>query len=142
MKQFFFIFLISINLYPQKIEFQYILKGKMMNEVTLYLIKDNDLIDVPILNDSIDIKNLNNQDELMVIHANEKFIFKLFNVNEIIYIHIYDDNRLFGNTVKNKFDEKMKLKYFFRKRYYLDFGIGTATVIRRLKKIHVKKYFF
>lgn len=140
MKQFLIIFLISINLYSQKIDFKYILKGNTIYDVTLFVIKNNDLIEVPILNDSIDIKNLNNQDELMVIHSNEKFIFKLFSVNEIIYIHIYDDNRLFGNTVKNKFDEKMKLKYFFRKRYYIDFGIGTATVIRRLKKIHVKKY--
>lgn len=143
MKKFiYFIFLISINSFSQNIECKYFYNDKQIKDFNIYLLKDKNLYKINLSKDSLLINSLTDKDEILIIYKKNKFLLPLWGLNEYLYIHIYQDIRLLNNTVNKKFRENMKLNYIFRKRYYIDYGTGNATIVRNLKNKKFKEFVF
>ncbi|MFA7688449.1 MAG: hypothetical protein WCY25_11345 [Moheibacter sp.] len=83
------------------------------NDGKAYLLsKENEKI---ILRDTLTTEGV----PLMAVKGKHKIVFPVYYYRESDYIKIYYDNRIFGNTTKKKF-EINRLKYLFRKEYYID----------------------
>jgi hypothetical protein len=75
--------------------------------------------------------------DMILIYKNEITPISYFDVQKSQYIHIYYDNRLFGNSITKQFKEYSKKKYLFSKRYLIRFGLEYYNIAKRSKKKYI-----
>ena len=131
-----FLALICFKGYSQtkELEASFFVRGEKVENVKYYLIKDNKAYLQEYKNQKIIFKDkLPNEFSLLVIYKNHKAIIPIVRLNEVQYIEVYYDNRLFNNLIRKKYSRPF-FKHLFRKDYVIDLGLDDVYTTFKLKK--------
>lgn len=120
------IVLISFKSFAQndliKIEMEFYINNKSVNDVKYYFIKDygkayllpkekNKIV----LKDTLTTEGI----PLLAVKGKHKIVFPVYYYKKSDYIKIYYDSRIFGNKTKKDLGVS-RWRYLFRKEYYID----------------------
>lgn len=131
----FFVFLcVKGHSQTKELETSFFVRGKKVENVKYYLIKEDKAYlqkykdQKIILNDE-----LPNEFSLLAVYRNHKAVIPIVRFNEVQYIQVYYDNRLFNNIIRKKYGRPF-FKYWFKKDYVIDLGLDDVYTTFKLKK--------
>lgn len=131
-----FLTLICFKGYGQKKELKtsFFVRGEKVENVKYYLIKDDKAYLQEYKNDKIILKDkLSNEFSLLAVYRNHEALIPIVRFNEVEYIEVYYDNRLFNNLIRKKYGRPF-FKHLFRKDYLIDLGLDDVYTTFKLKK--------
>jgi len=111
-----------------KIEASFILNGKIVKNVSFYLIQNDSIYMQKYQDGELIIKRpLSTNNNLIAVYKDYKILIPNLRINEVVYIKIYCDNRIFNNLIRKKFREPF-FRFLFRKHYIIDLGLNDVFI--------------
>jgi len=137
LKYIFYLFLLFINYrsfsQTDKIKASFIHNGKIVKNVSYYLIQNDSIYKQEYKDGKIILKNpLSNNNNLIAVYKKYKILIPNLRISEIMYLKVYYDNRIINNLIRKKFREPY-FRFFFRKHYIIDLGLDDVFVVFNYK---------
>lgn len=129
----------SLNVFNQEnreFNISFNLRGKEVTDVNFFFIEGDEAYSLKKIDNKLILAaDLPQEFRLLAIYKNHFIIIPINRYNEIKYINIYYDNRIFNNILSKKFQRPL-FKYLFRKDYLIDCGLDDVSVTFKPKKTY------
>ena len=127
---------VGYEVYGQKtiIKASFIVNGKDISNVKYYLINDEDAFIQEYRDGNIILKNaLSDNMSFLAVYENHKALIPIVRSNEVLYIKVYYDNRIFNNLIRKKFNRPF-FKHLLKRDYLIDLGLDDVFTTFKLKR--------
>jgi hypothetical protein len=118
----------------KEIKVSFTVNGKSVKNMQYYIIDGSNAYLQEYKNSNILLKNsLTNDTSLLLIYKKHKVLIPIIRSNEVQYINVYYDNRIFNNLIRKKYKRPF-FKHLFKKDYLIDLGLDDVYTTFKLKK--------